>query len=75
MSFLNFITEQQKEEILEEVISSKAREIFRLCVQLGIDVDTFVPEEYQSPNPVVEHTTVLLEQACRAYVAAKAKVS
>jgi hypothetical protein len=73
MSFLNSLTEEQKQEILQEVISSKAREIFRLCVHLGMDTDAFNAEEYESPNPVVQHETILLEQACKAYIAAKAK--
>lgn len=74
MSFLDSLTQEQKQAILEDVISSKAREIFRLCVQLGLDVDTFIPEEYESPNPVIHHETVLLEQACKAYSAAKSKL-
>jgi hypothetical protein len=74
MSFLDSLTQEQKQAILEDVISSKAREIFRLCIQLGLDTDTFVPEEYQSPNPVVYHETILLEQACKAYITAKAKL-
>lgn len=74
MSFTDSLTQQQKDNILEEVKESKSREIYRLCLHLGIDPDTFVPEEYLSPNPVVQHETVLLEQACKAYVSVLSKI-
>jgi hypothetical protein len=74
MSFLNSLTEEQKNAILEEVKASKSRDIYRLCVVLGIDPDTFVPGDYESPIPVVQHETILLEQACKAYVAVVNKI-
>lgn len=74
MSFLNSITEEQKNAILEEVKASKSRDIYRLCAILGIDSDTFDPEDYVSPSPVVQHETVLLDQACKAYVAVVSKI-
>lgn len=74
MSFTDSLTQDQKNEILQEVKLSKSREIYRLCVHLGIDPDTFVPEDYESPTPVVHHETVLLEQACKAYVSVVSKI-
>jgi hypothetical protein len=74
MSFTDSLTQDQKNQILEEVKISKSREIYRLCINLGIDPDTFVPEDYASPSPVMQHETVLLEQACKAYVSVLAKL-
>jgi hypothetical protein len=74
MSFTDSLTQDQKNQILEEVKISKSREIYRLCINLGIDPDTFVPEDYVSPSPVMQHETVLLEQACKAYVSVLAKL-
>jgi hypothetical protein len=74
MSFADSLTQEQKNAILEEVKITKAREIYRLCVQLGIDSDTFAPEDYVSPTPVMQHETVLLEQACKAYTSVLVKL-
>ena len=74
MSFLNSLTDVQKTTILEEVKLSKSRDIYRLCAILGIDSDTFIPQDYVSPTPVLQHETVLLEQACKAYNAVVAKL-
>jgi hypothetical protein len=74
MSFLNSLTEEQKQAILEDVKLTKSRDIYRLCAILGIDSDTFDPEDYVSPSPVVQHETVLLEQACKAYLAVASKL-
>jgi len=74
MSFLNSITEEQKIAILEEVKLSKSRDIYRLCAILGIDSNTFNPADYVLPSPVIQHETVLLDQACKAYVAVVSKI-
>jgi hypothetical protein len=66
------ISAEERISIVQQTIVSMESEIFRLCVLLGMDPDTFNESTYTYETPVVRHEYVQLKNSIDSLNNAKA---
>ena len=73
--FSSSLNDTQKITALNSAEQSLAHEIYRLCLFMGIDPDTFDPATWVQPEPIIRHEETLMTKSCIAYVNVKAKLA
>ena len=67
METMESLNIEDKRMILEELRKRMVLEIYRNCVLLGIDYDTFDYASYEQESPVIHHESVVLKNSCVSY--------
>jgi hypothetical protein len=68
MTIFNEISEQDKINALHTYKKNALSDIFRLCVFLGIDTETFDPSTYQPGNDMQMGDPYQLSELCKRLV-------
>lgn len=72
--FISSLSKEQKQQALTNVELSLSNEIYRLCLFLGLDPDTFDPTQWEEPTPIMQHEQTLMTKACTAYAMVRSKL-
>jgi hypothetical protein len=75
MTIFNEISAQDKVNALNMYKKNALSEIFRLCVFLGIDTETFDPSTYQSDETLPMGDSYQLSELCKRVVNINNKLS
>lgn len=74
MAASDYLTADEKKTLLEGLRQGYARDIVRLCTELGLDYETFDHSTYTAPTPVTAHQQTLLATASTALVLVEEKL-
>lgn len=75
MTIFNEISTQDKINALNIYKKNALSDIFRLCVFLGIDTETFDPSTYQPENDMPMGDSYQLSELCKRIVNINSKLS
>jgi len=75
MTIFNEISTQDKINALNMYKKNALSDIFRLCVFLGIDTETFDPTTYESEDTLPHGDSYQLKQLCTRVVNINSKLS
>jgi hypothetical protein len=75
MTIFNEISAQDKVNALNMYKKNALSDIFRLCVFLGIDTETFDPSTYESEDPSPMGDAYQLKMLCMRVVNINSKLS
>lgn len=75
MTIFNEISTEDKINALNMYKKNALADIFRLCVFLGIDTETFDPSTYQSEDIMPMGDSYQLKELCKRVVNINSKIS